>query len=247
MGSNSIRLEKSDWNLISRIPFFSELSKDETEKVERIVRKRHFTKDQIVLVEEDTARYMYIVYSGKVRVVNKHEDGREQIITFHKKGDFFGEMSLLDGDTEPATVIAQEETVIGLLHKDDFEEHILSHEVIRGKIIVLLCHRLRDAWMMINVLGQDNAEHRVIIILDHLQKQYGVQDARGIIVNIKLTHQMIANYTSIARETATRVLIKLKREGAISTLENGSVLLKDAFFIKLRAIKDSTFPSGKTG
>ena len=246
MDSNSKRLGKDDWNLISRIPFFSELSKDETEKVERIVRKRHFAKEQIVLIEEDTARYMYIVYSGKVRVVNRNEDGREQIITFHKKGDFFGEMSLLDGDTEPATVIAHEEAVIGLLHKNDFEEHILSHDQIRRKIIVLLCHRLRDAWKMINVLSLDNAEHRVILVLDHLQKRYGIKDDRGIIVNIKLTHQMIANYTSVARETATRVLTRLKKEETISTMENGSLLLRDAFFSKLREIKDSAFAPGKS-
>lgn len=229
--------EKDNRNIISRIPFFSDLSQDETEGVEQIIRKRHFEKEQIVLEQEDTAQYMYIVYSGKVRVVNRNEDGREQIITIHKKGDFFGEMSLLDGDTEPATVIAHEDTIIGFLHKKDFEEHILSHEVIRRKIVDLLCRRLREAWKMINVLSLNNAEDRVIIILDHLQKTYGVKDDRGIIVNIKLTHQMIANYASVARETATRVLNRLKKTGAISTMENRSILLSNVFFTKLHEIK----------
>jgi len=236
---------KDNRNIISRIPFFSDLSQDETEGVEQIIRKRRFEKEQIVLEQEDTAQYMYIVYSGKVRVVNRNEEGREQIITIHKKGDFFGEMSLLDGDTEPATVIAHEDTIIGFLHKKDFEAHILSHEVIRRKIVDLLCRRLRDAWKMINVLSLNNADDRVIIILDHLQKTYGVKDDRGIIVNIKLTHQMIANYASVARETVTRVLNRLKKAGAISTLENKSILLSNVFFAKLHEIKTSSLAVDK--
>jgi CRP/FNR family transcriptional regulator len=237
MGEHAEWLAKSDRNLIGKIPFFSDLSQEETEGVERIIRKKRFDKEQIVLVEEDTSQFMYIVYSGKVRVVSRNEDGREQIITIHKKGDFFGEMSLLDGDTEPATVIAHEEAIIGLLHKKDFEEHILNNEVIRRKIMDLLCRRLRDAWKMINVLSLGNAEHRIIIVLDHLQKHYGVKDDRGIILNLKLTHRILASYTSVTRETATRVLNRLKKAGAISTLENRSLLLRHSFFDRLREMK----------
>ena len=50
---------------------------------------------------------MYIIYSGKVRVVKKNDEGREHNV-YSQKGDFSGEMSLLDGETAPATIIAHE-------------------------------------------------------------------------------------------------------------------------------------------
>lgn len=223
-------------SIINSIPFFSDLSTDETDDIDRILIKKRFNKDQIVLSEEDTSSYMYLVYSGKVRVVKLNEEGREQIISLHKRGEFFGEMSLLDGNTSPATIIAQEDTVIGLLHKNDFENYLLKNEAIRRKILDMLCQRLREAWKMVKLLSFSNAEHRVMAVLDRLQELYGVRDDRGIIINIKIKHQMIANYASISRETATRILNKLARAGEIMVLEDRSLLITNKFFKRIREL-----------
>lgn len=228
--------QKKLGTIIKNIPLFSELSDDETERIERIIVKRNFAKDQIVLFEEDTANYMYIVYAGKVRVVKQSREGREQIITIHKKNEFFGEMSLLDGKTAPATVIAHEDAVIGLLSKSDFEQQLLSHERIRGKIIALLCNHLRDSWAMIKILSFDNAEQRILAVLERMHELYGVADARGGIINVKLTHQQIANYASVTRETVTRVLNRLERETVIQVLEGKNILLTRMFYDRVRAI-----------
>jgi len=228
-----------DSNLIKNIPFFAALSQEEIEHVDRLITRKRFSKDQIVLFEEDTANYMYLVYSGKVRVVKLNDEGREQIITIHKKNDFFGEMALLDGKTSPATVIAHEDAVIGLLSKSDFEIYLLSHETIRRKIIDLLCSRLRDSWAMIKILSFDNAEHRVMAVLDRLQELYGVFDDRGVIINVKLTHQQIASYASVARETVTRVLNRLEKEEVIQIMESKSILLTKTFYEKFRSAQKS--------
>jgi CRP-like cAMP-binding protein len=230
-----IQQQKQD-NIIKNIPLFTELSDDATAAIERIIVKKKFHKDQIVLFEEETASYMYIVYSGKVRVVKLNEDGREQIITIRKKNDYFGEMALLDGKTSPATVIAHEDAVIGLLSKDDFDRHIFSNPAIRSNIIKLLCNQLRDSWAMIKVLSFDNAEHRVMAVLDRMGSMYGIKDERGTIINIKLTHQQIASYASVARETATRVLNRLGKDSAIQTLDNRNILLTETFRAKFREV-----------
>ena len=133
--------------IICRIPLFSTLGPKEVEQIELLFKKKHYAKEEIVLYEEDTSNYMYLIYSGKVRVVKMNEDGKEQIITIHKRNDFFGEMSLLDGNTSPATIIAHEDAVIGTLDKKNFYEHLLHNEGIRTKIIELLCKRLREAWL----------------------------------------------------------------------------------------------------
>uniref|UniRef100_C6DZU7 Transcriptional regulator, Crp/Fnr family n=1 Tax=Geobacter sp. (strain M21) TaxID=443144 RepID=C6DZU7_GEOSM len=223
--------QKAEARIISSIPFFSTLEAEEIELVERLFRKQNYDKEQIVLYEEDTSNYMYLIYSGKVRVVKMNEDGKEQIITIHKKNDFFGEMSLLDGKTSPATIIAHEESVIGLLQKDDFEQHLMSNEGIRRKIIELLCGRLRDSWEMIRILSfnAENAQDRVISLLDRLGELYGVRDDRGIIIDVKMTHQQMASYASVTRETMSRVLRTLEKSGMISVLQNKAILLNHPF------------------
>jgi len=225
---------KPNGSVIKHIPFFSVLSPEEISHIESLIIKRNFAKNQFVLFEEDTANYMYIVYSGKVRVVKTNEEGKEQIISIHKKNDFFGEMALLDGKTSPATVIAHEEALIGLLSKMDFERYVLNNEATRNKIIGLLCDRLRESWAMIKILSFDNAEHRVLAVLDRLRDLYGVVDDRGTIINAKLTHQQIASYASVARETVTRILNRLEKDAIIKTLDNKSILLTKTFYANAR-------------
>lgn len=216
--------------ILNSIPFFSALSGDELLELESHIRRKHISRNEVVLFEEDTANYMYIVYSGKVRVVKINVDGREQILAIHKKRDFFGEMSLLDGKTSPATVIAMEDSEIGLLEKDDFDRFIENNGNMRRHIIDMLCSQLREAWMMIRIMSFDNAEKRIIAVLDRLQDLYGVADNRGRIINVKLTHQQIASYASVTRETVTRTLNQMKSEGVIEVLEGKTILLTKLFF-----------------
>lgn len=226
----TVTQRKRNDQILNSIPFFSALSEAELRELESHIRRKHISRNEVVLFEEDTANYMYIVYSGKVRVVKINVDGREQILAIHKKRDFFGEMSLLDGKTSPATVIAMEDSEIGLLEKDDFDRFIENNGNMRRHIIDMLCAQLREAWMMIRIMSFDNAEKRITAVLDRLQDLYGVADNRGRIINVKLTHQQIASYASVTRETVTRVLNQMKSEGIIEVLEGKTILLTKVFF-----------------
>ena len=221
---------KHEGNFFKNVPFFSTLTTEALCEFERVIVKKHYAKGQVILFEEDSSRYMYLVFSGKVRVVQLTEEGREHIITFHKKNDFFGEMALLDGKTSPATIIAHEEAVIGLLSRSDFEQHLLSNDEIRRKILDLLCARLRDSWAMIRILSFNNAEQRIMAVLDRLKGLYGVKDQRGDILDLKLTHSQIANYASVTRETVTRVLNRLEKEAVIQVLDGKNILLTKKFY-----------------
>lgn len=231
MAIKSVRRLRHETNMISSIPFFSSLMPAEIEQIEQLFKKRHYAKEQTVLYEEDTSNFMYLIYSGKVRVVKLNEEGKEQIITIHKRKDFFGEMSLLDGKTSPATIIAHEDAVIGFLAKSDFEEHLLRNEGIRRKIIDLLCGRLRESWEMIKILSfnAENAQDRVLSLLERLGELYGVKDDRGKIIDVKLTHQQMASYASVTRETMSRVLRNLEKTGVITVLEDKAILLTRLF------------------
>ena len=145
-------------------------------------------------------------------------------------------MSLLDGKTSPATVVAHEDSVIGLLSKNDFERHVLGHEVIRKKIIEMLCTNLRESWAMIKILSFDNAEQRILATLDRMQEVYGLHDDRGVIVNVTLTHQQIANYASVTRETVTRVLNRFKNEAIIQILDGKKILLTMKYYERVKDV-----------
>ena len=222
--------------LLRAIPLFSCLGPSEFLEVQcRIVEKR-FHKNQIVLMEEDTASYIYIVYSGKVRVVHLGSEGGERILAVHKRGDIFGEMALLDAKTAPATVIAMEDAEIGLLSKQTFETLFLTNQKILLQLVAILCRRLREAQLVLKAITLPDAEQRLRSILNHLSLLHGVKDVRGVVIALRLTHKELAGYTSVSRETVTRLLHRMTEVGDLEMLENRTILLKPGFNDKLQLL-----------
>ena len=199
------------------------------EAVEKLVVRKHFSRDQVVLIEEDTSQYMYIVLSGKVRVVQQSSEGKERLLAIHKRGGYFGELSLFDGKTAPATVIAMDDAEIGLLSKSDFDMLVLKNEKILFQFLSALCMRLRESWQMIMMLSFADAEERVRSVLKNMSKLHGVKDQRGVLVSLKLTHKDIANYASVSRETVTRIMNRFSKNGEIEILDKRFILLKPTF------------------
>ncbi|MBP1709733.1 MAG: transcriptional regulator, Crp/Fnr family, partial [Deltaproteobacteria bacterium] len=116
-------------NVLKNNPLFSCLPEEVILEMERIIIQMPFSRNQIILTEQDTPNYMYIIFSGEVKVVHISENGDEHILAIHKAGDYFGEMALLDGKTEPATVIAMtDETWIGFIARTDFDQYILNNQ-----------------------------------------------------------------------------------------------------------------------
>ena len=216
-------------HLIKSIPFLSRLSDDEVNEIKHITIEKRFLKNQTILQEEDTPNYLYFVYSGKVKVVQINAEGKERMIAIHKRGDFFGEMAALDGMTAPATVIAIEDTKVGFISRADFETYLLKNNKVLKEIIAMLCGRLREAWRTLKMMSFADAEEKVRIILKNMAGQFGIQDQRGTIINLKLTHKDIAEFASISRETVTRTFKKFVEAGEIEILDNRRILLKPAF------------------
>lgn len=216
-------------NTLKRIPLFSCLSSEELDKLQDVITEKHFKKNSTILMEDDSKNFMYVIYSGKIKVVRVSPEGKEQILVIRKKGEFFGEMTLLDGKTQPASIVAIEDATVGLISRSAFEWYFMKNENMLRQIISLLCERLRESWMMLRILGLSDAETRIRAVLAHISLIYGIKDLRGIIIPIKLTHKDLADYVSLTRETVSRLLSRLCQSGEIEILDNRNIVLKSSF------------------
>jgi len=229
-----IKNKKSNFDfIVGKVPFLACLSENELAELRKDVVEKHFKKNQIILHEEDTLNYLYFVYSGKVKVIQLSPEGQERIVAIRKRGEFFGEMAILDGMTAPATVVAMEETSVGFISAKDFESNLLDNKKVLMEIVSLLCSRLREAWLMLKVLSFAGAEQRIRVVLKNVGDQFGVRDQRGIIINLRLRHKDIAELAATARETVTRSLRRFIQSEEIEILENKCILLKPAFTRKI--------------
>jgi CRP/FNR family transcriptional regulator, cyclic AMP receptor protein len=212
------------------VPFLACLTGSELKDLEKVVIERRYSKGQTVLLEEDRCRYFYLIYSGKVKVVQLDSKGREHIVAIHKQGDFFGEVGILDGKTAPATVIAMESSQVALITKQHFEKCLLSNQKVLQELLRVFCARLRISWMKNKVLSLNDAERRVRAVLKILALQNGTLNPGENAVLPRLTHTDIADYASLSRETVTRQLQKLSRANEILILESRQIVLQQGFF-----------------
>jgi len=221
--------EKYEIEHLKKLELFSSLADEELHQISDKIVLKQYNKNEVIFFEEDTSEYMYMILDGKVKVVQTTEDGKEIFLALHQSGEFFGEMSLLDGKTSPATVTAMEDSSVAIISKKDFFLLLNTNKKVLDNLILILCARLRESWEKIQLLNLKNASQRIKILFLMLSDKYGQKTAEGVTLNIKLTHQEIAEMAGMTRETVTRVIDRWQRDGEINILKNRFIHLNNHF------------------
>ena len=221
--------EKEKAAALKNIQLFSALTDKEQFQINSQIVLKLFKKNETILYEEDTSEFMYIILSGKVKVIKTTGEGKEIILAMHNAGSFFGEMSLIDGKTSPASVVATEDSIISVISKNDFYSLLFAHKKVLENLLKILTSRLRTSWDTIKLLNFNNASQRIRTLFFMLSAEHGKRTADGIILNANLSHKEISEMTGLTRETVTRVMDKWQKEGEIAILKNKSIRLNPAF------------------
>jgi CRP/FNR family transcriptional regulator len=223
------KLSRDRVNLLKRIRLFDSLTEKDLSDLSPKVMLREFKKNHVILHEEDTNSFMYIIVHGKVKIYQIGNQGKEVILSVHGSGEFFGEMSLIDGKTDPATVAAMEHSVIAIISRVDFYSLLHSQKKMLENLLELLCSRLRESWKKIQMLNFNDAAQRIKMLLLILSEDYGEKTQSGTTLRIKLIHQNVADMTGLTRETVTRVLDKWKKTGEIRITKDKFIHLNQEF------------------
>ena len=203
-------------NILKRIPLFSSLKDDELEAIYKLSYIRKCAKDSVILLENEEGSTLFIIISGKVKVTIFSESGKEVIFSILNEGDFFGDMSLMDGKPRSATVISIEDSELRLLRRNDFIKLVEEHPGIALKFLEELTTRLRKADERIESLAILDVTGRVAGILLQLADERGEKTDNGVVIKSRPTHQELANMVGTTRETVTRVLKQLENKKYIN-------------------------------
>jgi CRP/FNR family transcriptional regulator len=223
-------MENIKIEFLKNIDLFSSLNDDELLQISHKVVIKEFAKNEVILFEEETNEYMYIILIGKVKVAQATEEGKEIILAIHQSQEFFGEISLIDGKTSSAAVVAMEESLVAIISKANFYSLLFSQRKVLENLLRILCLRLRESWKRIHILNFKDAPQRMKMLLKILAGENGERTPGGMRINLRLTHQEIADMTGLTRETVTRVLNQWRKEGLITIPRSRNILLNEVFF-----------------
>lgn len=210
----------SNLDLIRRVPLFSMLTPTQAESLAESVSKKRLKRGEVLVEQGKKSNSLYIILSGRARVVMTDSKGREVILATLKSGDYVGEMSLIDREPHSATVIADLQVDVLLLGREDFLRCLSENSAMSFAVMHGLVQRLRKASENIGSLALVGVYGRVAkVLLDSALPD----DAGGLLIRDKVSRQDIAKMVGASREMVSRVMKDFDEQGFIRLLDNGLV------------------------
>lgn len=197
--------------LLRNVALFAGLANEEIEKLAAVATVKTFAKHAVVIREGEHSDSIYLINSGKVKVLISDTEGHEVILSILGPGDYFGEMSLIDSQPRSATVVSMEPVHFTMISKPDFDRCLANNPKIVSHILVELAKRLRSANRKIEGLALMDVYGRVARTLMQLAELHDGE----MVVDQKLSQQDIANMVGASREMVSRTLRDLSANGFI--------------------------------
>lgn len=205
---------------------FASLSVDDREALAQNVVKRRFKKGEYLVRQGDTSGALYILMMGKVSVIatsaQSSAKGKEVILAHLERGDYFGEMSIMDGQPRSADVVADAPTDVLVLGQQQLMACLQAHPAVGLSLMKGLVARLRAADEKIESLALVDVYGRVARAL--LELSVIVADGSRLITQ-KISKQTLAKTIGASREMVTKVFKQFEQQGWISTQADGTLRL----------------------
>lgn len=220
--------DSPEFEFLRHVSLFDCLTDDEVEVLAEVAGSQNFAKNALVILAEDEGDAFFLIKKGRMKVSVTGRDGREIILSLLNAGEYFGELSLLDGRPRSADVTTLDPSEVLVIRRRDFLAVIQKHSAIPVHLMVTLASRLRKSDRQIAGLALLGISERICSVLLSIAEEQGVETDEGIVIKKRPTHQVLAALSGTARETITRVMGRLSDEGYIRSSGRKLVILKQA-------------------
>lgn len=180
----------------------------------------NISKGQVLFNEGNPAFFYFQVVEGKIKMCNTNEEGKEFIQGFFEAGESFGEPPLFDESPYPASAVAEIDSVIIRLRKENFLQLLKENFEIHFGFTQTLAKRLRFKSVISKEISSYGPLHRISTLLKEYKKNHGITSDQ--FHKIDLTRQQIADMTGLRVETVIRTIRQMQEDGLVK-IEKGKV------------------------
>jgi CRP-like cAMP-binding protein len=193
-----------------------------------------FRARQVIYLPGDRAQGVFFLAQGRVKISKVTRDGKELTLAYRITGDFFGEPCLLEGGPREEMAEAMEATLAIEVDRETMDQVLSTSGQAAYWFTRALIARRKDLESRVEQLIFKDVGAKLAELLLELGLQHGIEDGRGIVIALKITHQEMANLIGSTRETVSLTLSQFKRKGLIQN-EGRRVILADREGLKALA------------
>ncbi|WP_297474424.1 Crp/Fnr family transcriptional regulator [Ferrovum sp.] len=220
--------------LLQQFSLLRLLSAEALNQIAPLASTRDFAKREMVLAKGPPVPYLCFLMEGRLQAIDFTLDGREVGLYFIEPGDYFGELSLIDGEAQPEFVIATGRARVVLLPGAEIRPVLFSSPQLAEALSKRLAQRVRQQLNQRQILAVNNPLHRICAQLQIMIGGTPGQTPQQLIIKAP-THQELAIMVNLTRETVTRTFQVLLAQGVLT--RQGDQLLVDK--IKLEKLAQS--------
>jgi CRP-like cAMP-binding protein len=211
---------------LKKVPLLGELAVEAMSSLADTVEMKEIRRRQVIYLPGDPGSAVFLVNGGRVKVSKVTRDGKELTLAYRGPGEIFGETCLIDGGPREEMAEAMENALVTEIQRPEFERLLQTQPMLGYRMTKVLAQRRREVESKIENLVFKDVNSKLAELLLRLASEYGVDDSRGTLVALKITHQEMANLIGSTRETVSLTLAQFKRKGLIQT-EGRKVIIAD--------------------
>lgn len=206
--------------------FLATLPSETSAVLNSAIQRESFAPGDVICRKGDPGDALYVILTGQVKIVLPSDDGNEALIATMDDGDFFGELSLIDGRPRSATIIATQPTDTVILRREGFYDFLKAHPEAAIDMLQALSARIRQSDEFIADAAFLDVPGRLAKKILELAEKYGQPDPLGISIGLRVTQRDLAAMIGATRESVNKHLQAFRSQGMIA-LEGRRLIIRD--------------------
>lgn len=203
--------------ILGRLPFFGGLPKKSIEAINQRFVEVGYQPGETIYHAGEPAERLFVVADGKVKLLQHAASGRNVLLDILASGEFFGNLTSLGFAEYSDTAIAQATACVLSIHSVDFRTILDEHPELALKALEVMGQRLQAANERVMQISSMAVEHRIALTLWRLGERLGREQELGLLINVPLSRDDLAEMTGTTPETVSRVMSLLQHDGVIES------------------------------
>ncbi|GAA4702547.1 Crp/Fnr family transcriptional regulator [Brevibacillus fulvus] len=192
-----------------------------------------YCKHDVLFLDGDTARYIYLLAESRVKLTKTTLDGKELTLEVCGEGDLVGVCGLFEPELHyTSTAVMLSSGPVFVIARDNLEKFLLQNSLFLAEFLRwmgMMNRRMQSKFRDLLLHGKQGALYSTLI---RMCNTYGVPNEDGICINLPMTNRELAQFIGLTRESVNRMLAELKNQNVIDLLPQGYILVKDLAYLK---------------
>jgi CRP/FNR family transcriptional regulator, nitrogen oxide reductase regulator len=188
------------------LPLFTGLDKAELEQVCQTAKLRRLGEDEYYFFQGDPATQLYVLLEGRVKISQTNADGQQVLFRAISPTTLFGGLAITQTEVYPVTAQVAEDSTAACWSKEDFLRLVAIFPKLALNAMEMMAGRIQEFQDRFRELATERVERRLARTLLRLASQAGRKTEQGVLIDLPLTRQDLAEMTGTTQYTVSRIL-----------------------------------------